>query len=75
MSFEGATTIQEQVLTVHSNDPDEPSAEIGLQIGSNAVFVGDEALDFSYEGVNTGLTHTLSEQRGSVVLLSYFSLY
>jgi len=75
LDFEGATAIQQKSLTITSNDPDEPSTEIGLQIGSNAVFVGDEALDFSYVGVNTGLTHALADQRGSVVLLSYFSLF
>ncbi len=75
LDFEGASAIDEQRLTIGSNDPDEPSVDINLQIGSDAVFVGDEALDFSYPGVNTGELHTLSDQRGKVVLLSYFALF
>ncbi len=75
LSFEGATTISRDWLEIQSNDADEPTASIALQIGAEGVFVGDEAPGFSYSGLNTGETHTLSDQRGKVVLLSYFSLF
>ncbi len=58
-----------------SDDPDEPKARLLARVGADAVFVGDPALDFTYVALNTGTTHTLSEQRGKVVLLSYFATF
>ncbi len=73
--YEGSTTTANGTLELHSNDPDERPSEVELQVGSNRVFVGDEAPDFSYLGLNTGETHTLSDQFGKVVLLSYFGVF
>ena len=62
-------------LVVRSNDPDEPRAEVTLRVGSNRLFVGDEAPDFQLTGINTGEPHRLVDQRGSVVVLSYFATF
>ncbi len=75
VSFAGSNATSSGELVIHSTDPDEPEAEVSLQAGSNAVFVGDDAPDFSYLGLNTGETHTLSDQFGKVVLLSYFGVF
>ena len=48
---------------------------VSLLTGSADLTVGDEATDFSYVGLNTGQVHTLSEQRGKVVVLSYFATF
>ena len=56
-------------------DDQNPWAEAVAVKGDEFVFVGDEAPDFSYLGLNTGETHTLSDQFGKVVLLSYFGVF
>ncbi len=75
LTFAGADTPQTGELLIHSDDPDEQPARVGLQAGASAVTIGDGAPDFSYEGLNTGETHTLSDQWGRVVLLSYFGVF
>ncbi len=71
----GSTEIRSGDLVLCTNDPDEAEVSVGLQQGSNQVTVGDAAPDFLYPGLNTGQQHSLSDQRGNVVLLSYFATF
>ena len=71
----GSTSVSLGDARFLSNDPDEKRARLPLRVGANAVFEGDPALDFSYTALNLGTTHTLSEQRGKVVLLAYWATF
>jgi len=75
LTHEGTTGVESGDLTIRSNDLDEDPATIPLFAGSNRVFVGDPAPDFSYTAINTGDLVRLSDQRGRVVLLSYFATF
>jgi hypothetical protein len=62
-------------VTLCSNDADERPARITVQVGAEALGVGDAFPDFAYRGVNSGEVHTLSEQLGRPVLLAYFATF
>ena len=73
--FEGGDAAGADWFNVCTNDPDESPARLSVSAGSDALTVGDPAVDFSYVGVNTGEAHSLSAERGGVVLLSYFATF
>jgi hypothetical protein len=75
LSHGGSSGVSQKQATFHTNDPDEPRAQVELRIGSNRTFIGDPAPDFTYTSLNGGETVTLSNQRGSVVVLSYFATF
>ena len=75
VSFEGGEASGADWFNVCTDDPDEAPARISVSAGSDALTVGDAALDFSYIGVNTGEAHSLSAERGNVVVLSYFATF
>jgi hypothetical protein len=60
---------------IHSDDVDEPKIKIPLRTGSNRVFLGDEAPVFTYTDLMGSGRHSLKEQHGNVVLLSYFATF
>jgi len=71
----GSESVRLQEMTIQSDDVDEPRADIALRVGSDSVFIGDEAIDFTYDSLNMPGTWTLSDYRGQVVLLSYFATF
>jgi hypothetical protein len=72
----GSQTVDLRHAELTTNDPDEPLVEIQVRIGSNRVFVGDPAPDFSYTALNgTQQNYALEDQRGHVVMLSYFATF
>ncbi len=73
--YAGGEESQRGALILHTNDPDEPTTAIDLRVGGDGVFVGDPAPDLTATAVNTGETLTLSDQRGKVVILSYFATF
>ena len=75
LSHPGADRPGAGQLVFRSNDPDEPTTRVELRIGSNRLFVGDEAPDFAYPSATTGETVRLSALRGKVVVLSYFGYF
>ncbi len=75
LTHPGSNTPTSGLLRFTTNDPDEPTASLELRVGSDRVFVGDPAPDFSYDSANTGDTVTLSALKGKVVVLSYFGYF
>lgn len=71
----GTTQVSSDTLSICSNDPDEPAVSVALATGSDQVTVGDPAPDFLYPALNTGQSHGLSSQQGSVVMLAYFATF
>ncbi len=59
-------------LRLASNDPDEPMTQVYLEGNPTTLQVGDDAPDFSLPGID-GLTYTLSDYEGRVVLLAFFA--
>ncbi len=61
-------------LHLWSDDPDEPETVVTVVANSPTLGVGDVAPDVVLQ-LTTGGTWSLSEERGSVVLLSYFATF
>lgn len=61
-------------LTLRSDDPNDQARPIGLEANGPGVGVGDAAPEIELNLVN-GNTWRLSDQRGEVVLLSYFATF
>jgi len=57
---------------VASNDPDEPSKQIVIEVNPEGLEVGDPAPDWTLPDLD-GVSHSLSAQRGNVVMLTLFS--
>jgi hypothetical protein len=75
MTHPGSTEAEHDDLVFETNDPDETETVIEVRLGSSKIFLGDEAPNFSYTGLNTDEVHQLSDQRGKVVMLSYFATF
>jgi hypothetical protein len=75
LHFNGSESVTTRDLVIHSDDVDEPKIKIPLRTGSNRVFLGDEAPVFTYTDLMGSGRHSLKEQHGNVVLLSYFATF
>jgi hypothetical protein len=63
---------QLETITIHSNDTDDPSVTVNVWGNDIDLRVGDHAPDFTLSLLD-GEEVTLSELRGSVVVLSFFA--
>jgi len=58
--------------TVASNDPDEPTKEVLVDVNPEGLEVGDPAPDWTLPDL-AGVSHSLSAQQGNVVMITLFS--
>lgn len=61
-----------QLLTFHSNDPDEAAKQISVFGGQSGLAPGSQAPSFSLPDLH-GNTHTLNQYQGKTVLLAFFA--
>lgn len=61
-------------LTIRSNDPDEPTAEVQVRGNLQGLRPGDMVPDLTFTTLD-GTVHRLSEARGHPVLLAYFATF
>ena len=60
------------VIMFSSNDPDEPIKSILVTGNSGALEIGETAPDFTLNDID-GASHTLSDYRGNVVVITFFA--
>ncbi len=69
-----STDGQESILTLKSNDPDEPEHRIPVVGNQPGLRPGDEVPELTFTDLD-GFTHRLRDLRGRPVLLAYFATF